>query len=1081
MMGSPSHPSSIINSPSLRKHRDLMSSRNGHSLQTRSSVPSTTPRKSPGAAYRRQFQQQPEQKQQFKEQPSLLYNAAQESAHSPADSNLDSQTTITIPPSFKVPTFLTRRANASSGIAAPPPPADSTSHPASSIHKRQATEMADSLAKLFEENIHPQSEASRQAQSSLSIARESLQTLRHSQQRTAESSTLTSRPTYPQLRTTETEYDVSPSKAAHLLRSPSASSLIATPSSRAHRRQKLSSVENLATIDWLQKTADAARVQEEEHTYPEDLIHGHRERLDQRYTHQTSTADHDDTYQLANANQHSQHDHYEPEVSLEQERCDTRRSNPSPARRRRSLSAADAYIHKENIPISSEDILLPLSFSALEARTPDSKQYREKEAEDSLLEVAESTTTITNQLRGVYTNLQEFFSPESEAKLNGAISVIGSQKQSRIAKGLSSSVTKPRPLDFRSASVRRDVKKPSTTFRSTRPLTEPVPFNFSERLNQIQKRHTTPRPSQTFNGRMSKSLRRPLREQSQVDQQQHQPVSEIGVEHDVGRQTLRKSTPVMQNRNVNEYQEMSKSPFIPLAQRKKQLEKNNLPATAETSKRPLTKPRSPVLQTRVRARSTSISHDGSVAHDVAYHEGYRAHKIDRRIFESSGDLGVPKISKPPLTVPKSPVFTKRRHAPLRPAIIPSKPPSQHYRGHQSGIQQQGLVSSAESARRLSHENMSRSTRHERSSGVSRTHCQTSRQPAAKPTLTVPEPFKLETESRGARYQEQFQHKLDKWKQIEKEQQFKALPLPVYPEQFIPRKSTRPVTHTEPVHLRTNQRAEEWEIFEQERRHKQKLLQDMLAEKAHEDEIREQQELKELRQRLVPHPEPIRDYPRIDIQKSTRPLTIPRSPNIGEKRKRQMTLDRELSGPAQEAPHAHRYDHDHDQYGIQNVDHASSSALQPRQHEPVYQEDPAQQERQREHERAQGLEFERGRLSAFSGMRGGSGGGEDDRQRQDRIRAEIERQREKDAMDRQQMQDRHQPQRYSQLYTNGVETDHIVEAEVGPSKRQRTVMQERSEPLYQYQHQHLHLYEQQEQQPLFNRPMGRKSWLEANDL
>jgi hypothetical protein len=103
-------------------------------------------------------------------------------------------------------------------------------------------------------------------------------------------------------------------------------------------------------------------------------------------------------------------------------------------------------------------------------------------------------------------------------------------------------------------------------------------------------------------------------------------------------------------------------------------------------------------------------------------------------------------------------------------------------------------------------------------------------------LTIPEPFSLATDARGQRYQEQFRNKLTKWRQIEKEQQFKALPLPTYPEVFVPKKSNRPLTHVEPVHLQTDRRAEEREAYEQERIRKEKIAQDLLAEKAREDEV-----------------------------------------------------------------------------------------------------------------------------------------------------------------------------------------------------------------------------------------------------
>ncbi|KAF8926364.1 hypothetical protein EDD21DRAFT_378515 [Dissophora ornata] len=389
--------------------------------------------------------------------------------------------------------------------------------------------------------------------------------------------------------------------------------------------------------------------------------------------------------------------------------------------------------------------------------------------------------------------------------------------------------------------------------------------------------------------------------------------------------------------------------------------------------------------THSRMTPTPTPHESRILQEGPQRSGYKANKVDRRVFESSGDLGVPKVTKLPLTVPKSPSFTKRRHAPLRPAVMPNKAPShqsqqqqkqQYQKKPQTRITQQGLISSAESARRLSQEKLKLPVRQ----GSVTAQRIPSRPKVTKPTLTVPQPFKLATEARSERYQEQFRHKLDKWKQIEKENRFKALPLPVYPEKFMPKKSAKLVTSTKPIHLRTDQRAHEREVYEREKQRKEKMIQDMMAEKARENELREQQELRELRQRLVPHPTPIRDYPRIEIHKSARPLTVPRSPVIGDKRKRQMTLERELSS----------VEEDHSQPSQDQYEH------QQQQHEQHESVDPHQLQ-------------------------------------QDRVRAEIEEQREKDAGQK-------EPE----------------------NKRRRTSAKDPADPTI-----FIH--------------MGRKSWLEYNDL
>ncbi|KAG0235716.1 Protein tpx2 [Mortierella sp. GBA43] len=388
--------------------------------------------------------------------------------------------------------------------------------------------------------------------------------------------------------------------------------------------------------------------------------------------------------------------------------------------------------------------------------------------------------------------------------------------------------------------------------------------------------------------------------------------------------------------------------------------------------------------------------------------GYKANKVNRRIFESSGDLGVPKVTKRPLTVPKSPNLSKRAPTPVRTSTplgsISSNQHQQHHRQQQQQKQQErnsavkkthvvtqhGLVSCAESARRLSAEKMKReehqdvanadvddqlqqepehvveyevpiraetpedqdtneplerarsmTPRHRetlhgpsmqrsrsqpprhpdalRGSFMQRSRSQTPRHADAlhgppqrrarsqtpKPSLTVPIPFKFETDIRGERYQEQFRQRLEKWKEMEKESHhFKAHPRPVYPEKEEPKKSTKPLTQAQTIHLWTDDRARRREEFERERRMKEQLVQEMIAEKAREDELRQQQETRELRKQLVAHPVPIRHYQPIHIHRSTRPLTVPHSPNIGDKRKKQMMAEREAA-LAQEQ--AHQFD------------------------------------------------------------------------------------------------------------------------------------------------------------------------------
>ncbi|KAK3809435.1 MAG: hypothetical protein J3Q66DRAFT_353847 [Benniella sp.] len=325
--------------------------------------------------------------------------------------------------------------------------------------------------------------------------------------------------------------------------------------------------------------------------------------------------------------------------------------------------------------------------------------------------------------------------------------------------------------------------------------------------------------------------------------------------------------------------------LIPLAQRKRRFEEDESTPRQEPAKRPLTVPKSPALRTPARshkAGTCAALHGARVPLANTQNVGYKAHKVNRKIFESSGDLGVPKIPKRPLTVPKSPNFSKRPASPALSTLPLGNLPTNEadaikHEDHHHQQQHQPLIDRAHSAP-------------VRAPLPQPTLAQRSRSETPKST-TVPVPFKFKTDVRGERYAEQFQQNLEKWKELEKENRAStADSAPVVTGKTILKRSTKTVTHAECMHFRTEDRARQRQLVDRERRLKERLIQEMTDEKAREDELREQQEVREMRKRLTPHPAPIRHYPPLVIHRSTRPLTVPHSPNIGDKRKRQMTVE-----------------------------------------------------------------------------------------------------------------------------------------------------------------------------------------------
>ncbi|KAF9940011.1 hypothetical protein BGZ67_008445 [Mortierella alpina] len=659
-------------------------------------------------------------------------------------------------------------------------PRDSASVPASALHARQAQEISETLARILDKS--PSSSHNR-PQPTDNIPANSLSACAPATQR---------------LRTTETEYDLSPSRSTRLLSTPSPSIYHGTPSRLPPERRGLTRHSEHAEITPLISLSRDRREHDRQDGQKRgalsDITRSTRANIglfrhDQARTEHTedepdreeNTLEHGDSVNRVHDSE-AVYDHADGEVSFkrvelslsshqstlieqdglrqhgqyhssqahgdqeqeeeEEDATPDRHLNPSAPRRTYYHSQTHGDLEQEQEPEETTLYRQP-NFSTprrkyyhsqthedLEQEQGDTTFNRqlsstaplntgyvtEDEAESALLEVAETTATITDQLRGVYSNLQQFFSPETEAKLNGAISVIGSHKkasrdQSTYTKGLSASIPAP-----------------------------------------------------------------------------------------------------------------------------------------------------------------------------------------------------PVFGTSPTGTRRSPIITKRKPAPLRPAIIPKQTPSQPAqqpatsattRRHDVAVT--GLISNADSARRLSQGKSQTSGSPEDNSHELK---KTTAEPSARAPRTVPKPFTLETEARSDRHQERFQRRLERWKRVDREHQFKPTPPRVYMDLYIPSKSSRPLTRPEPPILQTDRRAMERQAMERQsmergreairengrerdknRHYKDKILQEVRAQIAREDELKKQQGGHERSGVAIGGSNAGRPTSRAEFRKSERPLTVPKSPNIGEKRRR----------------------------------------------------------------------------------------------------------------------------------------------------------------------------------------------------
>ena len=146
-------------------------------------------------------------------------------------------------------------------------------------------------------------------------------------------------------------------------------------------------------------------------------------------------------------------------------------------------------------------------------------------------------------------------------------------------------------------------------------------------------------------------------------------------------------------------------------------------------------------------------------------------------------------------------------------------------------------------------------------------------------LTKPEPFNLESERRHKQYQEELKHKLqEEEERFAKERQFHSRPAP-HVAPFMPKKSTRPLTQTEQVHLHSSERAIKRQEFEEHLKCKEREAIERERKLEEERHQREKEEIRRLRKELIPKARPVPHYPPAIIKPTGRKLTVPISPSL----------------------------------------------------------------------------------------------------------------------------------------------------------------------------------------------------------
>ncbi|KAJ2520225.1 hypothetical protein GGI11_002348 [Coemansia sp. RSA 2049] len=165
---------------------------------------------------------------------------------------------------------------------------------------------------------------------------------------------------------------------------------------------------------------------------------------------------------------------------------------------------------------------------------------------------------------------------------------------------------------------------------------------------------------------------------------------------------------------------------------------------------------------------------------------------------------------------------------------------------------------------------------------------TPKKPKHKPSNIHTSPFKLATDIRGEVYQRQLRERLEELETRQRERMlFKAQPIPPsFEHPFVPKQSAIPLTAIEEILLHTELRSEERREYDDERREREHIREEVLERKRLEEEQREEEEIKILRKMLVHKAQPVRRYKPIAIKASDRQPTIPKTPQWCVRTRRQ---------------------------------------------------------------------------------------------------------------------------------------------------------------------------------------------------
>ncbi|KAL9244496.1 hypothetical protein vseg_018267 [Gypsophila vaccaria] len=324
----------------------------------------------------------------------------------------------------------------------------------------------------------------------------------------------------------------------------------------------------------------------------------------------------------------------------------------------------------------------------------------------------------------------------------------------------------------------------------------------------------------------------------------------------------------------------------------------------KTQRKPnhLTEPKTPVLQTSLRARPTVVKSSLEIEEEeLEKIPRFKARPLNKKIFESKGELGLYCNNKKQVTVPKEfhfaideripPPSTTASVADLFDKLSLNSEPNhgkqfpRHTRPNPFNLHTEER--GAEKERRLFTELMQKQLEEEKARvPIARPYPDTTDYPVVPPKpepkeCTRPEPFQLES---LIRHEEEQRKEMEERQRKQREEAqmriFKAQPVLKEDPIPLPEKERKPLTEVQEFNLQVEHRAVDRAEFDKKIKEKELKYKRYREEADAERQMEEEKALKQLRRTLVPHARPVPNFGNPFVpQKSSKEPTKARSPKL----------------------------------------------------------------------------------------------------------------------------------------------------------------------------------------------------------